>query len=356
MLIAHVDMDCFFVACEIKRNPSLEGKPVIVGAAENRGVVCSASYEARKFGIHSAMPSVKAQKLCPQGIFLPVNHKYYYEESKQVMKYLRRLADDMEQVSVDEAYLNVTNFAAQFKTPEEMGKWIQLYIKERTQLPCSLGIAHCRTVAKIGTDYAKPAGVKFVADAPAFLAPLAIEKFPGIGKVSKLYYHEKGVHTIGDLARMNRFVVLEKFGHYGVHFQQIALGEVTYGLYHRTSQKSTSREHTFPQDIKDIETLLEILDDLCEQVHDDLENYAFKTVSIKLRDDHFNTITRDYTLKMSSRSLYELKLQARKLLIDNYSGTPVRLLGVKLGKLLPQDGVQMQLSKYSESEKTLIHR
>jgi DNA polymerase IV (archaeal DinB-like DNA polymerase) len=342
-VIAHLDMDCFFAACEVKKDPSLAGKPVIIGATGTRGVVSTASYEARKFGVHSALPIGIARSRCPHGIYLPGDGNYYRKQSRMVMEILQEFADDLQQVSVDEAYMNLTSFSENFSSWEEMGKYIQMEVLRQVELSCSLGIAYGRIVAKIASDYKKPAGVTVVRDQATFLAPLPIEKFPGVGKKSLLHYHRHGIKTIGDLAKMTRGRVLELFGMYGVRKQQIARGEIVRGLYHRGRAKSVSRERTYIQDVTDTEVMHETLQKLCAKVHNDLAGREFKRVSLKLRYADFSTITRDMSLPLPMQSVDVIASCIGELFTQNYSGGEVRLLGVKVSNLRKDDSVQQKL-------------
>lgn len=282
-IIGHVDMDCFFCACEVKRTPILKGKPVMVGATGTRGVVAAANYEARKHGVFSATPIARARQLCPEGIFLPPDFHLYSKESKQVMQILSPFAGQMEQMSVDEAYLDVTETVKQFPTVQDFAEAIQKTVLEKTQLTCSVGIAPSRSVAKIASDFKKPKGITVVDDVFSFLAPLPIEKFPGIGKISKHFYHEHGIKIFHDIQCMNRFTVLETFGKYGVYVQQIAKGEIADSLHQYGPQKSVSREVTFMEDCSKKESLLSCLKELCQEVYDDLGAKSYRTVSLKLR-------------------------------------------------------------------------
>jgi DNA polymerase IV (DinB-like DNA polymerase) len=347
-IIAHVDMDCFFCACEVKRNPALANRPLIVGATGQRGVVSTASYEARTFGVRSATPISVARHRCPQAVYLPVDGRYYRQESRKIMEILRRFADIMVQVSVDEAYLDITSFAHRFSSLENAGLVLQRAVLERTGLSCSVGIAPCKTVAKIASDYKKPRGVTVVADVTGFLAPLLIETFPGIGKVSQHAYHGLGIQTISDLIRADRFWVMDHFGMQGVRYQQIALGEyVPLVSYEQEEAKSVSREHTFLEDTNDWDTLTNELQRLCLRVHGDLDDMSFRTISIKVRFSDFTTITRDVTLRNASTSFDSILHASKNLFQEAISpGEHVRLIGVRLTKLETARDQQLALSSF----------
>jgi DNA polymerase IV (archaeal DinB-like DNA polymerase) len=340
MVIAHVDMDCFFAACEVKKNPTLKGKPVIVGATKDRGVVCAANYEARKYKVHSALPISIAKRRCPNGTYLPVNGTLYKKESNAVMQILSAFADEMQQVSVDEAYLDLTTFSLG-KTWEEVGKIIQNEILTKVGLSCSIGISLGKTVSKIASDFKKPAGVTIVKDVKEFLSPLLVEKFPGIGKKSLPYYHQNKIKTLGDLAKKSRFFILEKFGMHGIRIQQICRGENLRGIVHRGHAKSSSRERTFLKDEDNLDILKEVLLKLCLRVLDDIDGKDFKRVSIKIRYADFSTITRDKTLVLPINKGFEKYVL--ELFKKNYNGLAVRLLGVKLSNFVNDKSKQTKL-------------
>ncbi len=346
-ILAHVDMDCFFVACEEKKDPSLKGKPVMVGATGKRGVVSAANYEARKFGVFSATPISIARKRCPNGIFLPGDYSYYREQSQTIMSILHRFSDDMQQVSVDEAYLDITSFSRRYETLEQTARILRSLVVFQTNLSCSVGIAKSKTLAKIGSELNKPAGTAVLVNPEQILQPLPIETFPGVGKKSKQYFHNKGVLTIGDLMKMNRFRVLRYFGMYGVRLQQIALGEITSRIRQRGAAKSVSRERTFFEDVTSKEAQ-KFLGKVCKKVYKDLGRRACKTISIKVRYHDFSTITRDYTLQTATTELEDIKKVTNELFITHVKEKPVRLVGVKLSKLTPDPGRQSVIQEFMQ--------
>jgi len=345
MLIAHIDMDCFFCSCEIKRSPKFAGKPVIVGSTGNRGVVSAANYEARKFGVFSATPISKARILCPDGVYLGVDKKYYFEESKKIMKLLNNVSTEIQQVSVDEAYLELTEYAERFDSFEDMALSIKKMIQDECDLSCSIGIAESKIVAKIASDFKKPGGITIVRDAKEFLAPLVIEKIPGIGRVSKKYYHEQGIHTIGDLAELSRARVVEMFGKHALFFHDISLGKERSQIKSHRDRKSISRETTFFPDINSKSLITDELSVISHRVFKDLGKKYFKTVGIKVRFSDFTTITRDITLPIHCRSFLDIRNNAMSLLDEIPSGK-IRLLGVRLSKLISGKEVQTTLLEF----------
>jgi len=345
-IIAHLDMDCFYCSCELKKRPGLKGFPIVVGSTGYRGVASAANYEAREKGVYSATPISEARKLCPRAVFLPVDMSYYKSESRKIMSILKDFSDDMQQVSIDEAYMDLTEFYKGFTDKKKMAKNIQDRILKETGLCCSIGMANSKVVAKIASDFRKPFGITVVDDAKEFLNPLPIESLPGIGKVTKKNYHRNGVMTIGDLANMDRFSVLDKFRIQGVRYLNIALGLDRSIIRHRGLSKSVGRERTFSEDIGDWDEIKNKLNNLCKRVYIDLKDYYFKTVSIKVRYSDFSTITRDVTLNTATQS-EEAIMDSVNSLIDNCrSDKDIRLVGVKLSNLAYGLGNQTKLSMY----------
>ena len=346
-IITHLDMDCFFCQCEEKQNPALKNNPVIVGSTGGRGVVSAANYEARKYGVFSATPISVARKLCPEGFFLPVNKTLYKQESDKIMSALGSVCDGFEQVSVDEAYLDITSIYFSYGNLEKVGLFLQNVVKDNSQMSCSVGISNSRYVSKIASDYRKPGGITVVEDVSRFLFSLDIGKIPGIGKVSKKKFNSLDVWTIGELAEMDKFKLMDSFGVYGVQLQNIAKGLDRTGLNKNERIKSYSRENTFSSDVSDFSFLKDSLRDLCERVHVDLGNYFFRTVSLKIRYQDFVTITRDVSLKTSSRDIDIILDKSFELFEKNYTrGRPVRLIGVKLSNITGGTDRQLTLDSF----------
>lgn len=341
----HIDMDCYFSACEEKRNPELKGKPVIIGYNAKRGVVSTANYEARKYGVKSAMPMVVAEQRCQDAIFIEPDYGYYVQESKNIMDELKEFDPCLVQVSIDEAYLDITSFSKNFSSYYETGKNIQEHIYGKTGLPCSIGIAKSKIVAKMATEERKPNGITVVEDIKEFSYRLSIEKIPGIGKKSLPYYNKNGVYRIKDLVDMDRFAVLERFGMHGVYLQQIFLGENA-KLSQRPADKSLSREMTFEKDTSDFREISLHIDLLCERLCEDLEKNYYKTISVKIRFSDFRTITRSYSLGLSTKSLDVLKQYSKKLFFLAHKRKKIRLIGVKLSGLKNMEYVQKKLFEY----------
>lgn len=346
--ILHADLDAFFAAVEQRDNPALRGKPVIVGGGgpTDRGVVSTASYEARVFGVHSAMPLRTAAALCPNGIFVPVNGHKYAEASKQVMAIFRRFSPLVEPLSIDEAFLDVTGTEQLFGSGEEAARQMKKVVHDETQLTVSVGVAANRLVAKIASDLRKPDGLVVVprgAEA-AFLAPLAIERLWGVGASTRRSLAEFGVATIGDLATLPEDVLVRRFGKHGrdLALRARGVGETEVGDH--AEAKSVSQEHTFDVDTSDWEVLEQTLLALSEGVAGRLRatDVVTSTVSVKIRNSAFETITRQRTLPEPTDMGEVIWRIAVELTKREVRGQRIRLLGVAASSL----GEQRQLSLF----------
>ncbi|MGM5483082.1 MAG: DNA polymerase IV [Nanobdellota archaeon] len=351
-IIAHLDMDCFFCQCEIKKKPELGKKPVIVGNTGARGVVSAANYEARKFGVYSAIPISRARMLCPEGIFLPVDKSLYSKESSKIMDNLALVVEDIEQVSIDEAYLDITMLTLEKGSMENAAQYLQSLVKNASGMSCSVGVSNSRIVSKIASDFKKPGGITIVRDTKKFLADLDIGKIPGIGKVTKQRFIAKNVKTIGELADMDKFKLMDDFGRHGVVLQNVARGLDRTYLSKRYKAKSYSREDTFSEDVSCYSVLLDNFMEISKRVVKDLSNYYFRTVSIKIRYSNFKTITRDFSFKTPQSSIKAVEKASRELFDRNYErGRGVRLIGVKLSNISGGTEKQLTLSTFFDSNK-----
>ncbi len=338
--IFHVDMDAFFVSVEELYNPSLKGKAVVVGGQRNeRGVVSAASYEARKFGVHSALPLRTAAKLCPQAIFVDGHPERYRECSEKVYKVLTAFSPKVEMASIDEAYLDMTGTARLLGPPLKAAHKLHQRMKEETQLNCSIGIGSSRLIAKVSSAQAKPNGVLWIVagEEAKFLAPLDVREIPGVGKVMEKHLQELGIRKVGDLARLGESELEERFGKWGLALAGKARGEDAGGWFDTevgadTAAKSISHEHTFNQDTADQNQLSATLMRLCEMVGRRLReaNLHARTLQLKLRYKDFSTITRAHTLSGPTQLDGEIHEQVRQLFRKNWKpGSEVRLLGVQ---------------------------
>jgi DNA polymerase-4 len=348
--ILHVDMDAFYAAVEQRDNPELRGKPVCVGAQPgNRGVVAAASYEARKFGIHSAMPSGQAKKLCPEAVFVRPRFDAYREASLQIRVIFLEYTDMVQPLSLDEAYLDVSH------RPEPatlIAREILEKIKERTGgLTASAGVSYNKFLAKVASDYNKPEGITVISpeDAQGFLDDLPIGKFYGIGKVTETRLLDLGIYTGLDLKRFSRAELVKILGKHGNFYYDMARGIDNRPVGIRGVRKSLGKSRTQAKDLTDKKEILAVLRDIAEKVDAGMERAGKKghTVTLKVRYSNFETITRSITvqdpLKDADRMM---ELVTPLLLEDTQAGErPVRLLGITMSGLIENEEnyVQMKL-------------
>jgi DNA polymerase-4 len=337
--IFHVDMDAFFVSVEELFDPSLIGKPVVVGGKANeRGVVSAASYAARKFGVHSAMPLRTAYQLCPQAIFVEGHRERYTEYSAKVREILESFTPLLQMASIDEAYLDMTGTTRLHGPPLRAAHLLHQKVKEKTRLNCSIGIATSRLVAKVSSDQAKPNGILWVVPGSeaGFLAHLDVRKIPGIGKAAEKTLHSYGIRKVGDLARLDEKFLRQKFGQWGLAMAGKAQGLDAGGWFDSSigeaqDPKSVSHEHTFSEDTADLGQIESTLAHLAEKVGRRLREYGLhaRTIQLKLRFEDFTTITRAQSLGEATQLDIDLIQTSRKLFRDNWRpGQKVRLLGV----------------------------
>ncbi len=337
--IFHLDMDSFFVSVERILDPTLEGKPVIVGGdPHGRGVVAACSYEARKFGIHSAMPVSNAYRLCPKAVFLHGHHKEYSRFSNEVHILLESKFPTVQQASIDEFYFDFTGCEKIYGKPDLFAKELQKEILHKFSLPCSMGISSNKSVSKIATDLKKPMGITFVPHGKEkeFLAPLAIERIPGVGKKTFPILRARGFKTIGDLANASPDYLATVLGKFGTDLWERANGYGNDMLYTEHERKSISKETTFSQDIVNKSEIENYLFKLTGKVAQLLrnENWQASTISIKLRYSDFSTITRAKSLTKPTdddKTIYDIAAQLFRTAYTRRVG--VRLIGVHLSKL-----------------------
>jgi DNA polymerase-4 len=342
--IVHLDLDAFFAAVEVLQNPDLEGRPVIVGGRpEGRGVVTSASYDARAFGVRSAMPTSRALVLCPDAVVLPPRHRLYREYSRRVMTILRETSPLMEQVSVDEAFLDLTDLVVIWEEAVDMARKLQSQVKEVTGLSASLGVATNKLVAKVASDRDKPGGLTVVrpGQEATFLAPLPVWVLWGIGPVTAQKLANIGVTTVGELADVPEKDLRMRFGRHGAVMAQRAQGIDRRPLAMKHEPKSVSQERTFAQDLVDSEALNRQLQRLSQGVSRRLRKaeLAAGTVAIKIRYADFTTLTRQMKLPVPTDDESEIYRAAQMLFLRVWQrGQKVRLLGVAGRQLSPPVG------------------
>lgn len=335
-----MDMDAFFVSVEELFDPSLRGKPVVVGGeSHERGVVSAASYEARKYGVHSAMPLRTAYKHCPQAVFVPGHPERYREYSQRVFEVLNRFSPLVEMASIDEAYVDMTGTERLHGPPLRAAHLLHEQVKSATGLNCSIGIATSKLVAKIASDQAKRNGVLFIVPGleTNFVAPLNVRRVPGVGKVMERNLNSIGIRRVGDLAALGETELEQRFGKWGLALAGKAEGQDAGGWFdskigEREDPKSISHEHTFNEDTHDRDRLEATLTHLSEKVSRRLREHSLhaRTVQLKLRYTDFSTITRAHTLPAPSQLDIDLIAASRKLLLDNWERhRPIRLIGVQ---------------------------
>jgi DNA polymerase IV len=337
--ILHVDMDAFYVSVEELENPSLKGKAVVVGADPyGRGVVAAASYEARKFGVHSAQPIQQARKLCPHAIFLRGDHAKYGLYSGRIHKIMEEFTPVVEMVSIDEAYLDLTGAERLLGPTLAAADRLVRSVKARTGLNCSVGASTSHLVSKIASDQAKPHGLLYVFPGceAKFLAPLPIRRIPGIGKVTEPELLALGIHTIGDLQHWSREGLEQRFGKYGEWLYLKARGQQTGAYAYEEEPKSISHETTFDTDTGDGEEVERTLSYLAQLVGRRLRDHGLyaRTVGMKLRYADFRTLTRDVTVDEPTQLDYVIFANVLGLLEKAWNRKlKVRLLGVRASNL-----------------------
>jgi DNA polymerase IV len=346
--VFHVDMDAFFVSVEELFDPSLKGKPVVVGGQANqRGVVSAASYAARKFGVHSAMPLRTAYQLCPQAIFVEGHPDRYRDCSRKVFTVLNQFSPKVEMASIDEAYLDLTGTERLHGPTLKAAHNLHESIRADTKLNCSIGIATSRLVAKVASDQAKPNGVLWIppGQEAGFLAPLDVRKIPGVGKVTEKRLSGFGIRRVGDLAKLDDGFLESNFGKWGLALAGKALGLDAGGYFDSDvgadeDPKSISHENTFNEDTTDSVQIESTLAKMSEMVARRLREHSLfaRTIQIKLRYTGFITLTRAVTLDRETQLDIDIIEHSRLLFRKNWNGGAVRLIGVQASSLGSQEG------------------
>ena len=357
-IIFHCDLDCFFAAIEIRDNPQFKGKPVIIGAdpkgGKGRGVISTCNYEARKYGLHSAMPISRAYKRCPHGIYLKPDGKKYYKVSREVMGILETYSEEFQKVGTDEAYLEVTNITNSFVKAERIAKKIQKEILSKVGITISIGIAPTKSLAKIASDENKPNGITIVKpdNIHEFLKDMDITRIPGIGKKSKVYYYKNGIRKIGDIISKPLPKIMKLFGKHGSW-----IWKVVNGLDNRqvkefhVDRKSISAERTFYTDTDNFNEILSRFEEINESIHKSVIKHqiTYKTVTLKIRFEGFQTFTRSKTLPFHIQDKdYVLDIALDLFREFSNSKNKVRLVGIKLSNFERNPKTkQTNLAKYA---------
>lgn len=349
-IIFHIDMDSFYASVEIQWNRSLKGKPVIVGAdpkaGTGRGVVSTCSYEARRYGVRSGMPISKAYKLCPNGVYLPVNMPLYEKISDKIEQILKRYADKVERVGIDEAFIDVTDKVKEYVNAKELALKVKdaVYIQEG--LTCSIGIAPNKSVAKIASDFRKPDGLTIVEpnQVREFLDLLPATKIIGVGKKTYSVLKRFGLETIGQVARYPKEDLAQIFGKFGIHLWEVANGIDDSEVQEAGEPKSFSLEHTFEKDTDDQNLVLKTLQLQAENLYRQLVEmqYQYRTVTLKIRFEDFETFTRSRSLPSHTHDKEAITATV-KILLREFESDPrkIRLVGLKVSDLRkPSQGVE----------------
>ena len=357
-VILHVDMDAFYASVEIRDHPDLEGKPVVVGPdpreGHMRGVVLTASYEARRFGVHSAMPCVQALRLCPDAVFVMPHFAAYSRASQEIMTTLRRYADRLEPSGIEEGYLDLTARSdGDFYRATDLAKEIKAAIRSEHRLSCSIGVAPSKAVAKIASDFQKPDGLTVVPpdQVIAFLAPISLRKVYGVGPKTAERLQEMGLETIADVQAMPREDLVETLGGFGEYVHDVAFGRDAGEVVEPTGPpESISTETTFARDLDTFEALWPELEELAKSLHAQLlqERYAYRTVSLKVKFSDFEVHTRSKSLKVHTTELEPILALSQVLLKEVFvADRKIRLIGLRLSNLTDRAAPQATLARWS---------
>jgi DNA polymerase IV len=353
--IYHVDLDAFFVSVERILDPKLNGKPVIVGGEPNsRGVVAAASYEARKFGIHSAMPLYQAYNLCRNAVFLNGHHEEYVKYSRAVRDILYQYAPKVEMTSIDEAYLDMTGCEILYKNMISFATFLQSTIMEKLSLPISIGIGSNKMIAKVASDASKPKGILIVMNGmeKEFLAPLRVEVLPGVGKATLELLHNYGIHTVSQLAMFDKILLREIFGICGETLYEYAHGLGDTNFYEGRKRKSISKSTTFEKDLADknlIERyLLNLIESICFKLRK--ECMKGKTISIRIRYSDFKDVQRSRTIPIPTNDDIIVFSIASELFRSSVTRRiSIRLIGIEISNF-SEDIVQEEFFNYKENK------
>ncbi|WZL74675.1 DNA polymerase IV [Clostridiaceae bacterium 35-E11] len=343
--IIHVDMDAFYASVEQRDYPIYKNKPIAVGGSPSaRGVVCAASYEARKFGVRSAMPSKKAQQLCPNLIFVPPRMDKYIEVSKEIHKIFEQYSDWIEPISIDEAFLDVTG-----KDAVKVAQEIKKRIKNEIGLTASIGISMNKYLAKLASDYNKPDGFKVIKkeEIEKFLGPLPVRKIWGVGPKTERELNKLGLYRIKDVLKYDKMILIEKFGKKGLEIFNYAKGKDDRLVENKHKRKTIGEENTFPKDTCDMNVLKKTILDHCHILVHRLKKskLLIKTVTVKIKYEDFSIITRSITLPQYTQELQQIYGAAESILLHKVNTeNKIRLLGVQVSNILyPDEPMQLEM-------------
>jgi DNA polymerase IV len=355
--IAHVDMDAFYASVELLRYPELRGRPLVIGGRrraaseggtfptlreyKGRGVITTATYEARAFGVHSGMALMRAAKKAPDALLLPADFDEYRRYSRQFKETVRAIAPDVEDRGIDEIYVDLSAIAGDWAQAKELARSVQQAVREATGLSCSIGVAPNKLLAKIASELDKPGGITVLteADIPTRVWPMPVRKINGVGPKAAAKLEALGIRSVGELARADPALLLDRFGEkHAAWMHDAANGRDERPIVTHSEPKSISRETTFEDDlhpVRDREALSKVFTDLCARLAGDLERkgYAARTIGLKLRYDNFKTLTRDCTLESPTRDAATIRRAAGECLKRVPLERRIRLLGVRVGSL-----------------------
>lgn len=362
--VIHADMDAFFAAVEQRENPELKGKAVIIGGVNlsNRGVVSTASYKAREYGVHSAMPVAQARKLCPNGIYLPARHDLYQEVSREVLSILKKYTPLVEKISIDEAFLDIKGCERLYGSPLEIAEKIKEDVKNKTELTISIGLSVNKFLAKLASDFDKPDGLTVIKhqNIKDFMADLDINKIWGVGQIFAENLAKIGVYKVKDIWQYSLNELKNKYGKAGIKLYYLSRGLDNRKVESKNEIKSVSHEETFAENIEDIDKLWAYLFKMSEKVSFRLHsnNLRGNTVFIKVRYADFSTISRQISLKNNLNSTELIYKTGKKLIKDNkLFKKPLRLLGIGVSNLSDSEKIQLNLfdkeAGDSEIDKTI---
>jgi DNA polymerase-4 len=348
--VIHADMDAFFAAVEQRENPDLKGKAVIIGGVNlsNRGVVSTASYKAREYGVHSAMPVAQARKLCPNGIYLPARHGLYKEVSQEVLSILNKYTPLVEKVSIDEAFLDIKGCERLYGNPLEIAKKIKKDVKDKTELTISIGLSVNKFLAKLASDFDKPDGLTVIKkeNIKEFMADLDIKKIWGVGQIFSEKLADIGIYKVKDIWPYSLNELKNKYGRAGIKLYYLSRGLDNRKVESKNEIKSVSHEETFAENIEDIDKLWAYLFKMSEKVSFRLHsnNLRGNTVFIKVKYADFSTVSRQISLKNNLNSTELIYKTGKKLIKDNkLFKKPLRLLGIGVSNLSDSEKMQLNL-------------
>ncbi len=357
-VVLHVDMDAFYASVEVRDRPDLQGKPVVVGfdprEGHGRGVVLTATYEARRYGLRSAMPSTEAVRLCPDVVFVPPHHDLYAKVSSEIMATLRRFADRLEPSGIEEGYLDLTaRTQGDYVRATELAKELKAAVRREHRLSCSIGIAPSKAVAKIASDFEKPDGLTVVPPDHVieFLAPIAVRRIYGVGPKTAERLREMGLETIADIQATLREDLVESLGGFGEYLHDVAHGLDASEVVEPTGPpESISTETTFARDLETYDAVWPELEGLAKSLHDQLlhEGYAYRTVGLKVKYSDFEIHSRSRSLRVHTTDLDPILVLSQMMLKEVLaSGRKVRLVGVRLSNLRERAAPQATLARWA---------